>query len=111
MAGKEYMTTGALIRCSNGVAPVPIIGIPHGVAAGSGGKLLLNATDYKPIMNIPPFGTCSMKPPTPPGANVCVPVTCMAWRKADMHCFIDGAPVLTKDSFCTCALGGTIKFV
>ena len=48
--------------------------------------------------------------PTPSGPGPCVPATIMAWKSCDMHYFVGGAPVLTKDSFLTCTLGGTIKF-
>ena len=111
MAKKKYKTVGALIKCSGGTIPVPIIlTMNHGVATAAGTKFLLNANDHIPMLNIPVFGVCKFKPPTPPGANVCVPVLVQPWKKGALHCMIGGAPALTDDSFLTCMMGGTIKF-
>ena len=105
---KEYMTNGAMVQCNMGAMPLPITLMKdHGVSAGAA---LLNANDHVPMVNIMPFGICKLKPPTPPGANVCIPVTAQAWKSGDMHCMIDGAPALTKDSFLVCSCGGIIKF-
>ncbi|MBO6177642.1 MAG: DUF4280 domain-containing protein [Selenomonadaceae bacterium] len=107
---KGFMTGMALIRCNSGVAPVPLLlPVSHGVT--SKGQPLVNANDHIPMMNILPFGICSKKPVAPPGANICIPITPMAWKKGDKNCFVAGAPALTKDSCLTCMMGGTIKFV
>ena len=111
MAAKEYMTMSAQIKCSNGAAPVPIVmGVGHGVVSCKTHLPVLNANDHIPMVNIMPFGTCKVKPPAPPGANVCIPVTPMPWSKGDKNYSLDGMPALTKDSCLTCMLGGTIKF-
>ena len=107
----EYMTMGAMIQCTGGTVPLPIMLIlNHGVTTSAGKKMLLNANDHIPMMNIMPFGLCKFKPPAPPGANICIPVTIQAWKKGDLHCIISGAPALTKNSFLPCMMGGTIKF-
>jgi len=108
---KEYMLAMSMIRCDKGLNPVPLL-LPkgHGVF-NKGGKSLVNANDSVPFLNIMPFGICRMKPPTPPGVNVCIPVTPLAWRKGDIHMIVDGAPALTKDSYVNCMLGGKITFM
>lgn len=105
-----YMTAMSMIKCSAGLVPLPIL-LPMGHGVSSKQMALLNANDHVPMLNIMPFGICKNKPAAPPGANVCIPVTPMAWRQGDKHCFIGGAPALTKKSCLTCMMGGTIKFV
>lgn len=110
---KEYMTALALMKCSGAAVPTPIpIQCPasHGVISCKTHQPVLNANDHVPVVNIPTFGTCNYirTPAGTPGP--CVPATIMAWKECDMHYFVGGAPVLTKDSFLTCTLGGTIKF-
>lgn len=106
--GKGYMTAMAMIKCNAGTVPLPILlPVAHGVTSKN--MPLLNANDHVPMMNIMPFGVCQRKPFPPPG-NICVPITPFAWKKGDMHCFVGGAPALTKDSCLTCMMGGTIKF-
>ena len=107
---KEYMTAMSMIKCSMGLAPIPILcPVSHGVISCKTHLPILNANDHIPFMNILTFGTCKSIP-TPAGPGPCVPATIMAWKSCDMHYFVGGAPVLTKDSFLTCTLGGTIKF-
>ncbi|MBR2216542.1 MAG: DUF4280 domain-containing protein [Selenomonadaceae bacterium] len=108
---KGYMTGMAKIKCSAGTIPLPIVlPVSHGVVS-KGQKLpLLNANDHIPMVNIMPFGLCKNKPAAPPGANVCIPVTPLAWKSGDTHCFVGGAPALSADSSLTCMMGGTIKF-
>lgn len=111
MAKNEYMTIGAMIQCNMGTIPLPIsLPMNHGVTTSAGMKMLLNANDHLPMMNILPFGLCKLKPPTPPGVNLCIPMTIQAWKSGDLHCMIGGAPALTKDSFLSCTMGGMIKF-
>ena len=106
---KGYMTAMAMIRCNAGLNPVPLL-LPVGHGVQSKGKPLVNANDQIPMVNILPFGICRNKPAAPPGANVCIPVTPLAWTKGDTHCFVGGAPALKKDSCLTCMMGGSIKF-
>lgn len=108
---KEYMTAMAMIKCNMGAAPNSImLPISHGVISCKTHLPLLNANDNVPLMNILPFGTCSLLQ-TPAGPAPCTPAIIMAWRSCDMHYFIGGAPALTKESCLTCTIGGTIKFV
>ena len=111
---KEYMTAMAMISCDGAVVqtPVPIqCAVSHGVISCKTHLPVLNANDHIPVTNIPPFGLCNKMPKTPAGPPPCVPSTMlMAWKECDMHYFVGGAPVLTKESFLTCLFGGTIKF-
>ncbi|MBQ1915686.1 MAG: DUF4280 domain-containing protein, partial [Selenomonadaceae bacterium] len=77
---KGYMTAMAMIRCNAGLNPVPLL-LPVGHGVQSKGKPLVNANDHIPMVNILPFGICRNKPAAPPGANVCIPVTPLAWTK------------------------------
>ncbi|MBQ9479880.1 MAG: DUF4280 domain-containing protein [Selenomonadaceae bacterium] len=110
---KEYMTAMSMIKCNGATAPVPIpiqCPISHGVISCKTHLPLLNANDCVPFLNVMTFGTCKMIPPTPAGPVPCIPALIMAWKQGDPHYIIEGAPVLTKDSFLTCTFGGTIKF-
>ncbi|MBR3745869.1 MAG: DUF4280 domain-containing protein [Selenomonadaceae bacterium] len=109
---KEYMTAMEMIKCScsTAQAPIPIMcPISHGVISCKTHLPVLNANDHIPFVNIMTFGTCNMIQ-TPAGPGPCVPTVIMAWKSCDMNYFVGGAPALTKDSFLTCTLGGTIKF-
>ncbi|MBR0260701.1 MAG: DUF4280 domain-containing protein [Selenomonadaceae bacterium] len=107
---KEYMTAMSPVKCNMGMIPTTVLlPVSHGVISCKTHLPVLNANDHVPFMNILPFGTCKLLQ-TPAGPGPCVPAIIMAWKNCDMHYFVGGAPVLTKDSFLTCTIGGTIKF-
>lgn len=98
---KKYAVEGMRVKCSIGTTMCTLNTMGHGVTYQ--GKSVLNANDHIPMVNIMTFGTCINKP--------CVPVTPLAWRFCNEEHMIDGAPALTTDSLCNCALGGVLSIV
>lgn len=110
---KEYMTAMAKIKCNRATVQtaLPILlPVSHGVISCKTKNPVLNANDNIPFVNIPTFGTCNMLRSPEGNPLPCVPAIVLVWKSCDMHYFVGGAPVLTKDSFLTCTVGGTIKF-
>ena len=109
---------GALMQCSFGVAPSSLVVLPAN-------KVLTvtpdaNIMDNKPIVNIPPFGTCSsMSNPVVAAATAaalgaltpmpCIPVIPGPWAPGSPTVLIANMPALNSDSKLMCAYGGVIQ--
>ncbi len=113
------VTNGAMLQCSFGIAPVPMVVLPLSRVV-AGGMPMANILDNKPFMNIMPFGMCNS--PTNPaviaaraaalGAPVpgpCVPVTVAPWAPGNPQVMVGGKPALTNSSKCTCSWAGVIS--
>jgi hypothetical protein len=114
----KQVVMGALLRCSEGVSPCPLIVIPHTVNAGY--PPAAHIQDYKPIVNIPTFGMCNSssnpaviaataaasgtKTPAP-----CIPATTSAWSSGSPSVKIDSEKALTDECTCDCMWNGTIE--
>lgn len=132
MGAKEYMTMMSnYTECKYGSMKNQINMInDHGVLSRKTGKAVLNANDHKWQDNILGYGTCSAfcdpdnkltqmidcaqqngnRFVRPTVECSCRARTEQAWQNADKHFVIEGAPVLTKDSFLVCQFGGIIRF-
>ena len=102
---------GALLQCSFGVAPSPLMVLPTGRVV-SGGMPLATIMDFVPMVNILPFGTCSC-PSNPAvvlagGAAPCVPLIPAPWRPGSPTVLIGGKPALNSSCQCQCMWGGLI---
>lgn len=106
--------TGAMLRCSMGMAPSTLLVIPPLRNA--------NMTDTVPIANIQPFGMCtSMANPTVAAATAaaqgvltpmpCVPMTISGWVPCDPTQLVDGRPAVTQGSILMCSWAGTINIL
>ena len=115
----EQVTTGALLKCSMGVAPAPLSVLPvarvmaMNMPAGTIMDNIMGA-------NISPFGMCNstsnpaviaataaalgVKTPAP-----CTPVTPAPWTPGSSKVLIAGKPALNKSCKLTCVLGGSIS--
>ena len=105
MPGPLILGNTAILECSEGGAKVPIKVLPEAQVMGTTGPVA-SIADFKPTVNIGPFGKCSiLKPP------VCAPVIQAPWTEGSPTVFVGGKPALTKDSKCRCTVGGEIKIL
>ncbi|BDB30031.1 DUF4280 domain-containing protein (plasmid) [Cupriavidus sp. P-10] len=114
------VNTGTTMQCSFGAAPSTLCVLPvNRVMAGAPAA---NVMDNKPIVNIPPFGSCnSMANPVVAAATAaalgaltpmpCVPVTTAPWIPGSPTVLIGGMPALQNTSKLMCAWGGVIQIV
>ena len=118
--GDSYVTLGAMMTCTFGMAPSSLVVLPART------KMLSNVPranimDYAPMVNIMPFGMCNtLSNPTVASATAaamgvltpmpCIPAITAPWMPGNPQCLIQGQPALTRNSQCICMWGGVIKF-
>ena len=115
----QQVVAGAMMACSFGVAPSALVVLPANKTM-VGGPPAANIMDFKPIVNIPPFGMCNT-PSNPAVASAtaaalgvltpmpCVPVTTAPWVPGAPTVLIGNMPALNNSSKCMCAYGGVIS--
>ena len=114
---KPVMTTGAMLKCSFGMAPSVLNVLPISRVT-SGERPAATIEDAIPMVNIPPFGMCTtLSNPTVAAATAaalgvltpmpCIPVTA-AWIPQSPLVLVGGKPVLVAGSQCMCSWGGAI---
>jgi hypothetical protein len=108
-----HVCTGAKMMCSFGAAPSVFNATPRPVFTNNmvAGIIM----DHIPIVNIPPFGTCSA--PTNPaviaalGSPVpCVPVTPAPWVPGSPTVRVTNILALNNTSKLMCVWAGVIQF-
>ncbi len=115
----QQVVMGAMMTCSFGVAPSSLV-VPPVNRVLVNNMPAANIMDFKPIVNIPPFGMCnSLSNPTVAAATAaalgvltpmpCVPVT-TPWKPGSPSVQVANLPALTNSSTCQCAFGGVITF-
>ncbi|HUN94187.1 MAG TPA: DUF4280 domain-containing protein [Burkholderiaceae bacterium] len=114
----QWVTMGATLRCSFGLAPSTLVVLPVNRTLGEGPPLA-NIMDHQPIVNIPPFGMCNA-PANPaviaataaalgtPTPAPCVPATLAPWAPGAPTVMLAKAPALDSMSTCACAWGGAV---
>ncbi|MGM0508839.1 MAG: PAAR-like protein, partial [Fusobacteriota bacterium] len=114
-----YVCMGAKMKCNFGNQQSTLnIVAPHNIMIDK--KLMATMMDYKPMVNILPFGQCkSMANPTVAAATAanygrlqpmpCMPNIVAPWVNAKMTTLVAGNPALLKKSKLTCAYAGMIK--
>jgi hypothetical protein len=115
----QQVVNGAMLKCSFGVAPSSLVVLPaNKVMVGS--QPAANIMDYKPMVNIMPFGMCQC-PSNPAVASAtaaaagvltpmpCVPVVPAPWAPGAPTVMIASMPALNNTSKCMCAYGGVIE--
>ncbi|MFV0418266.1 MAG: DUF4280 domain-containing protein [Dysgonomonas sp.] len=100
----EYATKGAILMCTGGSAPSPLQVTSNSLLSVQG-NMVATVSDKVPNTNIMPFGTCSLKPFSPP----CMPVPIM-WTGFLTSVQIPGGNPLLLTSKIQCACGGMISF-
>jgi hypothetical protein len=114
------VVNGAQIMCSFGVAPSVLTVLPLSRVT-SGGQPAANIQDFKPMVNVAPFGMCTtLSNPQVAAATAaalgvltpmpCIPVT-TPWKPGSPTVMIGGQPALNNTSQCQCAWGGVIAVV
>jgi hypothetical protein len=111
---------GAMMTCSFGAAPAPLVVLPKNKVLCEGPPAA-NIMDHVPIVNITPFGVCSsIANPTVAAATAaalgvltpmpCIPATSSPWVTGAPTVLIANMPALDKVSKCMCNWGGVIGF-
>jgi hypothetical protein len=114
----KCVCAGALLECSFGTAPMPMIVLPtNRVLEGAPGA---NIMDNKPFVNITPFILCkSLLNPTVAAATTaaagvltpmpCIPVIPAPWIPTKPTVLLAGSPILLDNSKAFCAYAGVIS--
>ena len=116
------VVSGAQITCTFGTMPSALTVVPAGQPVQGGGQLVARISDQAPNVNIAPFGMCTtLSNPQVASATSaaqgvltpqpCIPVTTAPWAPGSPTVSVGGTPVLTSDSRCMCAWGGSISIV
>jgi hypothetical protein len=116
----NQVSMGAMMTCSFGAAPAPLV-VPPKNKVLCEGTPAANILDHVPIVNITPFGVCSsMGNPTVASATAaalgvltpmpCVPATSTPWVPGAPTVLIANMPALDNVSKCMCNWGGVISF-
>lgn len=117
--GQSYVVTGAVLSCSQESAKSKLqTPFSHGVY--SRGKAQMNIMDYKPNINIMPFGMCSsMANPAVAAATAansgkltkmpCTPIVTMPWLNGKQNVLIAKQPALMNKCTNHCIYKGTIS--
>lgn len=116
---KSYVVVGATLSCSQGDQTSKLtMPASHGVFVKE--KAQMNVMDYKPMVNIQPFGLCQTTAnPAVAAATAanfgiltpmpCTPVVTMPWINGKDDQLIENFPALTNQSINMCLYSGTIK--
>lgn len=109
---------GASLMCSFGAAPSTLIVPPLNKVLS--GTPAANIMDFKPMMNILPFGMCqAMSNPAVAAATAaklgvftpmpCIPVVPAPWAPGCPKTLIGGMPALNNTCKAACVYGGVIS--
>lgn len=118
--GETYVCNTAMMTCTFGLAPSSLVVLP-GRMVQLGKMTMANIMDFKPLVNIMPFGMCNtLSNPTVASATSaamgvltpmpCIPVTTAPWAPGNPMMLVDNMPALTNQSQCICTWGGVIRF-
>jgi uncharacterized Zn-binding protein involved in type VI secretion len=109
----------ALLRCTMGLAPAPLVILPELPVLASAEPAAV-VESMVPLENIPSFGMCeSLANPAVAAATAaaagvltpqpCEPVVTSPWLPGSMRVRIDGQPALISGSVCLCDWLGEIS--
>ena len=115
----QQVCTGAMTKCTFGVAPGALMVIPISRVM-AGGPPAANIMDNKPMANIMPFGMCqSMANPMVAAATAaalgvlvpmpCIPMTMAPWVPGAPTVLLGNMPALNNSSKLMCMWGGVIS--
>ena len=114
----KLVVNGAMLKCSEGLAPSTLTVIP--ALAQAGPLPAATVEDYKPMVNVAPFGMCKTQAnPQVAAATAaamgvltpqpCIPVIPAPWSPGSSIVTLSAVPALTDDSKCQCAWTGSIE--
>jgi len=115
----QQVCTGAMTKCTFGVAPGSLMVIPISRVM-AGGPPAANIMDNKPMANVIPFGMCqSMANPMVAAATAaalgvlvpmpCIPMTMAPWVPGAPTVLLGNMPALNNSSKLMCMWGGVIS--
>lgn len=115
----SYVTTSAMLQCTFGMAPSQLTVTPE-KRVMLANKPMANIMDFKPLVNIAPFGMCtSLANPTVASATAaamgvltpmpCIPNVVAPWMPGKPDYLIANQPALLKSCKCQCIWGGSIS--
>ncbi|RYF58476.1 MAG: DUF4280 domain-containing protein [Comamonadaceae bacterium] len=114
-----HVVNSAPLKCSMGLSPSTLAVLPLN-AMQSGYQNAANIMDFKPMVNILPFGMCNT-PSNPAVATAtstaggvltpqpCIPVVTAPWTPGAPSVLLANQPALNMTSQCVCQWGGVIK--
>lgn len=118
--GETYVTSTAMIQCTFGTNPCPLMASPGRMTSLSN-MAKLNIMDFTPITCIGSFGMCSS--PSNPAVIAataaalgvftpapCVPVVTTPWMPGAATFLVEGMPALTNQCKNMCMWAGQISF-
>lgn len=118
----DIVTSGAPLMCTFGTIASQLTVLQH-LEDDRFVHSTATVQDFRPVVNIPPFGMCT-SPNNPEvqrasieaGGGSLVHVPCMPepiarWVPGAPQRLVDGEPVLTMSSTCTCAWSGSIMIL
>lgn len=117
-SSRSYVVKGAKLECNCGDKESSLqIPVDHGIYIND--KPQANIMDFKPNLNIKPFGKCrSMANPTVAAATAankgrlkkmpCMPVVTSPWIGGKEDTYIDNSPALVNKSTNMCVWSGRI---
>lgn len=115
----NYVNSGTRMKCSFGTTPSILQILPNRTVYVDG-ALMANIMDYKPMVNIKPFGMCrSLANPSVAAATSaamgvltpmpCIPNTTVPWLNGKMDLLIQNQPALLSNCKLMCMWGGVIE--
>lgn len=116
----NLVTTGAMLQCSFGMTPSTLTVLPVPPRAMITNMPIANIMDFKPMVNILPFGMCqSMANPTVAAATAaafgvltpmpCIPTTVAPWTPSATKVKVANMPALLDNAKLICSFGGSIS--
>jgi hypothetical protein len=119
----NVVVANAQLTCTFGSSPSALSVVPAGAQANNaGGGAIATIMDFKPQVNIAPFGMC-MSPANPQviaataaaqgvlTPQPCLPMTTAPWSPGAPTTLVGGNPALTDSSMCMCMWAGQISIV
>jgi hypothetical protein len=108
----QLVVATATLECSKGTTP-SALAVPSCDVNG-GNQLRATIQDYKPNVNVKPFGMCtsSANPQVAAANNTpqpCQPLTTTPWSPGSSTVRLGNQLALSSDSTCNCQWGGVIR--
>jgi hypothetical protein len=115
----KLVILGATLKCSQGLAPSTLTVLPT-ILTDTDEKPTATVMDFKPMVNIAPFGMCKTQAnPQVAAATTaaggvltpqpCIPVIVAPWSPGSSVMTISEQAALTDDSKCSCTWTGSIE--
>ncbi|MGE7022154.1 DUF4280 domain-containing protein [Solibacillus cecembensis] len=116
---RSYVVAGATLSCSQG-DQTSILAMPFSHGVYTKNKAQMNIMDFKPHINIQPFGLCqTLANPAVAAATAanngvltpvpCTPVVTMPWINGKDDQLVEKSPALINICINMCLYSGTIK--